>query len=469
MNTTSIVAEFINGLQFEDIPGSLVQEAKRLLLDSMGCALEGLYTEKGKIALSFGMTIRSPSEATILGTGQKVPAPMAAFVNGELFNALDYDALCAPSGHITPYVLSAPLAVAEWKKVSGKDLIVAIVMAHEIAQRVCAGLFVPEHLSKKTLAHGISIQLPIHGYGVNIFGGIAGVSKIFALESRKIEYALGIGGYMCPVPTLMQFTETVPASMSKFAPSGWISQAEVTAVLLAEMGYTGNRNIFDGDLGFWKSFGAEGWEPETVVSGLGRTWFFSDSVGYKRYPCCGAMHGALDVFLEILNRFDIRPERIKEVNIVLNLLAELSLWKNKTIENHIDAQFSTAYVFAVAAHRVEIGHKWQIEETYHSPEITAFMQKVNIITPANAQYAGKKAMVEVVVQEKYTLHEKRYTERDVWPVNCVMDENALYEKFRRNTERILLPQQIEHVLGTILSLEEIDDITPLMESFSVRQ
>ena len=469
MNTTSILARFIKEIRFEDVPGGIVWETKRLLLDSIGCALGGIHTKKGEIALSFGTTTGSPQEATIIGAGQKVSAPVASFVNGELFNALDYDALCAPSGHITPYVLSAPLAVAEKKNVRGKDLIVAIAIAHEIAQRVCAGLAVPGRLSGKTLKNGISIQLPIHGYGVNIFGGIAGASRILGLDSDKIEHAFGIGGSMCPVPTLMQFVETVPSSMSKFSPAGWISQAEVTATLLAEMGYTGDRNVLDGEFAFWKSFAADGWDPGVVVSGLGNIWFLSDAVGYKKYPCCGAMHGALDIFCEIIKRFDIKPEEVKELNVVLNMLAELSLWKNRTIENHVDAQFSTAYVFAVAAHQIELGHKWQAEETVKSPEIAAFMKKINVFTPASNQYDEKKAVVEVIVQDNNTREGKRYTERDVRHVSGVMNDKELCAKFETNAEGILSPQKIEDALRTILSLEKVDDIARLMGLFSVHK
>jgi 2-methylcitrate dehydratase PrpD len=466
--TTSILSEFINRVRFEDIPVGIVEEVKRILLDSIGCALGGLHTEKGKIAHSFGTKSGSQPEATIIGGREKVAAPLAAFVNGELFNALDYDALCAPSGHITPYVLSAPLAVAEWKHVSGKDLILAIALAHEIAQRVSSGLVIPERLSRKTSEHGISLQLPIHGYGVNIFGGIAGVARILGLDMEKIEHAFGIGGGMCPVPTLMRFAETVPSSMPKFAPSGWISQAEVTATLLAEMGYTGDRQVFDGEFAFWKSFAADGWDPEIVITGINDSWFLSNAVGFKQYPCCGAMHGALDIFYAIIDRFDIKPEDIKELNIGLNLLAELSLWKNRTIENHIDAQFSTAYVFAVAAHRIEIGHKWQSEETFNAPEIVEFMKKVKVFTPASPHGEKKDHMVEVLVRNTDTKKEIRYTERDVWPVQNVMDDQRLNEKFESNASQLLPSQKIEQALKTILALEEVDDVADMMELVSHR-
>ncbi|MDY6972347.1 MAG: MmgE/PrpD family protein [Thermodesulfobacteriota bacterium] len=465
--TTSILADFIAGIRFDDLPYEVIEQTRKILIDSIGCALEGLHTRKGNVCLSFARNAGGSPEATIIGIREKAPAPLASFVNGELLTALDYDALCAPFGHITPFVLSAPLAVAEWKKVCGRDLIVSIALAHEIAQRICMGLKPPAGFFKETAKRGMFVYPPIHGYGVNIFGGIAGVVKILEFDPGKIEHAFGTGGYMCPVPTLLQFAEAVPSSMSKFSPSGWISQAQVTAALLAGAGYIGDKNVLDGDFAFWKSFAADGWDPGQVSRGLGTYWFLPDMVGFKRYPCCGAMHGALDVFYAIIDKFNIQPEDINELNVVLNLLAELSLWKNRKIANHIDAQFSTAYVFSVAAHRIEIGHKWQVEETYNDRAIIEFMGKVNISTPASPEHEAKRHIVEVVVEDKETGKEKRYTERDVWPVNSMVEDEELFDKFRRNGAGILPTQAVEKALEILRSLEELDDIGDLMELFSV--
>src|SRR3972149_5594046 len=153
-NTAAILARFVDEIRFDDIPKELVNEAKRLLMDSVGCAMAGTCTQKGQIVLKFARSYGSSNEATIIGAREKAPAAVASFANGELFNAMDYDALCAPSGHITPYVLAAPLAVAERKNASGKDLITAIVISHEIAQRVSAGLVIAGSLSTKTSENG---------------------------------------------------------------------------------------------------------------------------------------------------------------------------------------------------------------------------------------------------------------------------------------------------------------------------
>ena len=123
-SVTQELADFAVDISYEELPLEVVHESKRLLLDSLGCAIGGLSTEKGKVSVSLARRIGGNPESTIIGTGDKVSSAPAAFANGELINALDYDALFSPD-HVSPFVLAAPLAIAELKGSSGKDLIVA--------------------------------------------------------------------------------------------------------------------------------------------------------------------------------------------------------------------------------------------------------------------------------------------------------------------------------------------------------
>ena len=87
-------------------------------------------------------------------------------------------------------------------------------------------------------------------------------------------------------------------------------------------------------------------------------------------------------------------------------------------------------------------------------------------TPASDAYNGRKAVVEVIVQPNNKSEEKRYTEKDVWPVSGMMDEKALCAKFETNAKGILSSQMIEDALGTVLSLEKVENIARLMGLFS---
>ena len=92
------------------------------------------------------------------------------------------------------------------------------------------------------------------------------------------------------------------------------------------------------------------------------------------------MHGALDLFIKIIDENRLMPQDVERVRVLLSLLAEEPVWHNRQIKTHIDAQFSVPYVFAVAAHRVRVGADWQDLDTITRPDIQDFMNKVTFDT-----------------------------------------------------------------------------------------
>jgi len=107
------LAKFSSELRYEDLPDSVIRETKRMLLDSVGVSFAAHAVDKGRICTEISQRLGGAPEATIIGARGKVSASNAALANGELINALDYDALFIPGGHVAPYVVPAILAMAE--------------------------------------------------------------------------------------------------------------------------------------------------------------------------------------------------------------------------------------------------------------------------------------------------------------------------------------------------------------------
>ena len=100
-NITNNLAEFANSIKFEDLPKEVVEKVKLIFLDSIGCALGSYITDRSKIALEFALKSGGNPQASIIG-GFKTSCGLAAFVNGELINSLDFD-VCGPiTGHSYP-------------------------------------------------------------------------------------------------------------------------------------------------------------------------------------------------------------------------------------------------------------------------------------------------------------------------------------------------------------------------------
>ena len=272
-SVTKKLVDFIISTEFEDIPNPVIHEAKRVLLDSIACALGGITTVKGRLGIAWAKRLGGIPEASILGMGDRLSCTSAAFANGELINALDYDAILVGS-HITPFIIPAALALSEKVKSTGKNLITAVAIGHEIAARMAIALTWLMNIDMNGEGKVVTKFPPVYGYSQSVFGGIAAACKILKFNENKTKHAFGIVGSIAPVNSMVKWWNTPPAALAKYLMAGWVAQTEITAALLAHAGYTGISDILDGEDGFWKYSGSLKWEPEKVIKDLGREWYF---------------------------------------------------------------------------------------------------------------------------------------------------------------------------------------------------
>jgi len=280
-NIAEELAAFVKKTDFDALPDEVVHEMKRVFLDSIGCAINGLSTERGSIAIELARRLGGPSESTIIGTSAKVSCVNAAFANGELINALDYDSM-SRGIHDVPTLIAAVLAVAESNSASGKDLILGTALSLEVSGRLRTA-----EAKRIPIASGPdrgSLQWPtVSGYSRATLAAAAGAGKILNLAPDKIANAIGISGCICPPNIGNKFFRTSPVRMSKYASSGWGAHTGVTSALLAEMGYLGDTSLFDGPYGFWRYTGQEEWDSGEVLTGIGTQWC-CHRINYKQYP-----------------------------------------------------------------------------------------------------------------------------------------------------------------------------------------
>ena len=461
MGFTQDLTRFVKRTGFQDLPPEVVHEAKRVLLDSIGCAIAGITSDKGKIAIQMARSMGGPEESSILGIGHKGAAGNVAFANGELTNALDYDAI----SHIPPFVIPPALALAERRGASGKELIVATVLAQETGKRISLALSsMISHLTERAEAPAV------HGNGQEcIFGGTLGAAKVLGLDEEKMANALGLAGAYCPVPSARKWSDTSPMSMVKYAPAGWLCLGSVTVSLLAGMGYTGDTTIFDGDYGFFRFYGSDRWDPGLVLERLGEQWRFLD-IQYKPYPCCRFLHSQLDCFISIIEKNDLRPEEIESVRYWS--FPYFTASPPKEVANQIDAQFCETYAVAVAAHRVRIGSEWLDRATVHDPRIREFMKKVVVGVHPEAVEAKRKewrrylSKVEVKARGQTFVEERMYAKGTSF-TDARMTDGELLEKFKANAFKILTEDKIDRAAAMLFDLERVGDVRDLMRELTL--
>jgi 2-methylcitrate dehydratase PrpD len=460
------LAEFTAATTFETLPPAVVEECKRLMVDTVGCALGGLSHPKGTIGVDFAR-LQGPGapgeQATVLGTGERVSAMAAAFANGELIGALDFDAVLPP-GHVSPYVIPGALASAEATGASGRELLAAVAISHEMSHRIGKAL---DYL--RDMKDGKPTPPPVFGYSSTVFGAAAAMGKVRRHGLPTLVADIAIAGAMSPVNTQWSWSVHTPTATVKYGLAGAIVQAAMAASYLAELGHTGDIQVLDdGEHGYRRLIGSARWHPERITPGLGTEWLFPSQQSYKPYPHCRILHAPLDVLIALVEEHDIRPAEIESIKAWVEGWVMKPLWTNRRIDHVTQAQFSMAHGLAVGAHRIPEGKRWQSPEVVFDPSVLALAEKVEYeVHPGYASglaqdSASRPARVEVRARGRTFVGEAAYPKGSLSPdPRTKMSNDEISSKFVGNAEGVLAPRQIDRALQRLWNLEHVDSVGEL--------
>jgi len=305
-NDTEALAAFAAMLRFDDLPSDAVMTIKRMVLDSLGTALAATTLGDG-CAESMAVMERlgGPPEATILGTKTKIAATGAAFANGALVHALNYDPIGASIGHVGVICLAAPLAMAEAAGgKTGRDLIVASAVACEITARINEAI---ARTGRRPSEKFLSGQL------LTYFGAALGAGRILGLDAAGMHDALGLA--------LMQMAGSRQIVQGGDPPAKAIygafpNQAGVQAALLAEAGLAADIDILGKPAGLYPVIYDGDGDLAALTENLGSD-FFLTKVGFKPWPTSDQLHPAIEAATEIASD-GIAPSDIAAVEITVH-------------------------------------------------------------------------------------------------------------------------------------------------------
>jgi 2-methylcitrate dehydratase PrpD len=468
-STTRTLLDLINALDYEALPPEMVHESKRILFDSIGVAIAALETEKGRYGLTMARKLGLSSESRILGTNLRASAGGAAFANSELMNALDFDSAMFPT-HAPPVLIPASLALGESAGASGKDMILSVALGCEVSLRLAKAI---RGLKKVfTSAEGsetgkvVGTKHSVSAIAVAVIGGAIGAAKIMGLNREALAHATGLAAHFTPIPqSKWKMLDRMP--MTKYMCAGWASLAEVSAVLMADMGYTADTTPLDGELGFWRFFGSDRWNPEVLTKGLGNEWLILGAIEYKPYPCMRDFHVALDCVRRIIEANDLIPEEIDRVRIQTHpSVVSAETYRNKDIRDHIEAQFSLPYVIACAANKISLA-EWQDPNSLSDPKIRQFMDK--IIQEAHPDFVkvqleeplANMTTVEIYAKGKLYKEDGKYPKGLPRPEFARMTDRDLIEKFKINVSKVFAPSKVEKAIDVLLNLEYAQNISEI--------
>jgi 2-methylcitrate dehydratase PrpD len=301
---TRRLATFSAALTYDDIPAEVIAKVKHLLLDTLGTTLaaSSLGADCAKMARVMRDAGGKP-ESTILGFGYKVAAPNAAFANGGLAHALNYDPISRETGHVGVVCLTAPLAMAEaLPGISTHQFLTAATIASEISARVAAA---QSRTGKPSSVKYMAGQL--FGY----FGATAAAGSLLELNAEQMHSAFGIA--------LMQTSGTMQVVHGGDPPAKAIYGAfpnygGLLAALLSKAGLDGKCDALEGVAGLYQMFYRGEYREEALFENLGRD-FLLMRTSFKPWPTSDIAHPYIEAAAKIAER-GIKASQIKAVQIV---------------------------------------------------------------------------------------------------------------------------------------------------------
>jgi 2-methylcitrate dehydratase PrpD len=342
MSLALTLAEWAGGVTYADLPAPVVRAAQDRLLDTLGVALAGASSDAGQIARRRAVAWGGPTEAGLFGENLRVPAPMAALVNGTYSHALDFDDTHLPSIlHPSAPLVPAVLAQAESRGASGRDLIAALVAGYEVGCRLGMAQY------DRTARRSVFIDRGLHltSYVGAIAGAVA-CAKLTGLDRAGIAHALAIASGMGA--GLIESSRS-GGSVKKFQ-GGWSAHCAVVAAEMASDGLTGAMTALEGRYGFFSALCGSDWRQEDIADGLGERWL-TPTIAIKPYPCTHFTHALVDAALA-LRRRGIQPDDVESATLgvaskTVAAIGEPVELKRQPTTSYL-AQFSGPFIFAGA-------------------------------------------------------------------------------------------------------------------------
>lgn len=450
-NLSLKIARFSQELEFDQIPEAARQEAKRFLLDSVGCALAGWQSEDMQALHSYVKRLGGIPEATLIASGERTNAPLAALMNSSLIRALDYNDIYWVQDPSHPSdLIGAVLSAGEANHRSGKDVLTAIVLAYELEIRWCHAA-VP----------GIR-EVGWHHASLTQFVSPFVAGKLYGLDDAGLVAAAGISG--SSHFTLGSVVAGHLTNMKNLADPLAV-QAGVVAVEMARQGLTGPTHLFEGKEGLLEVIANVEWNLEAVTEKLGEE-FFITNCSYKAFPTEALTHQPITGVLELRERQSIDPVQIDQIVIHTttrgaDILSDPSKYKPDTKET---ADHSLPYVVAVAALDGHVLPDSFAHEKLINPQIRDLLPKIQVAADPEIDSLFpqvKRAKVEIRLKNgtKYQTTTD-YAKGD--PHNP-LSNSELIAKFQANASGLLDDDAQQQIVEATFNLENKDDIGSYMQ------
>lgn len=442
MEITKRLAEFVSETSYQDIPAEAIRCAKGGILDCLGVALAGSVDPASRLITDYVREEGGRPEAGVIGGGFKALASQAAWANGTISHALDYDDYAISfGGHPTVAILPAVLALGQKYHVSGKEILLAYLVGFEAAIKlgpVCIQHYLKGWHMTSTLG---------------TIGAVAAASKILNLGNEVIRIALGIAA------SLASGLKQNFGTMTKPLHAGNASRNGVVAAQLAQKGFTADKAILEAPQGYCKVLaGGVDLDLAKIEEGIGKRFDIVSGLAMKPWPSCAGTHSSIEAALYLKKEYHITAQTIEDVE------CRTSAWVptaaiHSCPKTGVEGKFSTQYCVARAILDGELGLKHFTDEEVMEQTVQELLGRVRYAHPEGMPVFGSEVVIRLrdgrVLSHRVNSPKGGAEHPMSWEDIC--------SKYRDCASLAISPENVQICLELVSNLESLPDITRLMD------
>lgn len=453
---TQILADYLSGLKYEDIPANVIERAKILTLHTMGAGISASRTSAGRKAIGMAKSLGAGElNATLLGDGGTVSITNAAMANGALCDFLDWED-CSWTGHPSTGAVPAGLAMAEGYHKSGRDYLTALVGGYDVYQRIASAVQPsPERF--------------LQGWGLfswQIFAPAMVSGKLLELDPRKMNQLIGAAGLMTPIATdhiNKSFTDFYHYQHGLTAKSG-IECAMVTRngfyTLMDSLETCGGYYIGVSDQCDW----------DWLDRDLGKEFLIMETL-IKHWPVNMWVQVPMDMIDQLVRQHNIKADDVERIEVSPFLPARGEDIPEEGFDSILRAQFNIPYCIAMYLKGPKLGGGWLDDKYMTDPTI---LEMASHIHSVGELHSLRDCFVKFQQRSYPEYHMKLVTKSGQsyetslrFPKGHPQNPYTLEESadlFRTSAGDILGKEKTEAVIDLIFNrLESVEDLSILKE------
>src|SRR5262245_12917831 len=420
MHETCALAQFVAQTQFTDIPTSLIDDCKIMVLDTFGAGCVGAMQPWAQRAVDMVRALGGGSEASVVSQPWQTDISRAALANGFLIGAFESEPLTG--SHASGTVLPAALAVCQREHCSGAAFLTALTVGFEVSARIAL------------TAVGLESVRGFHNPGTQgPFGAAVAVGKLYGCDQDTLVSGLGLAG-SCSAG-LLEFAWS--GADTKRLHLGRASQLGLESALLARHGLRGPDTVLEGRYGYFNAFSLAP-KIDRLLHGLGSEWAIQPP-SLKSYPTHVTHQAVVQAIQDWKQQQPLEPQAITRVVIrgAPRIMEERHTVREP--ESVMGGQYSLPFTTAVALTRDLSNPLVYNDEAVRDPVVRALAQRIELVTLEDAGHEGPASLQAEIVLEYAGQHITLTTQPHKGSPHNPFTWEEVCDKFRRCTASIISP------------------------------